>query len=91
MMAALGAAIYGAGRARVSNALLPITAKVPLGSIADEVVMLGAGYAAHKFFPNKHVRAVTKAGMLIEAARIGEAVVSGNIMGGGSSPSSGLF
>jgi hypothetical protein len=75
----LAAGLYGALRARTSNALSPITQKIPLGDVADEAGMFAANWAVGKFV--KAARPVTQAGMLIEAARIGEAVATGSIFG----------
>jgi len=79
---AVGAAAYGAVRERMSIALDPITQRVPMGQYADEAVMLTANYllASGKVpFVNKvpFVRQVAKAGLMIEAARLGEQLVRG--------------
>lgn len=72
-----GAALYGASRSYVSNRLAPITAKVPLGDLSDEAVMLGVSYLLWK----KKIPVLSKvdllskvgfAGVVIESARIGE-------------------
>lgn len=83
----LGAAIYGAGRAKMSNALAPLTNRIPLGGISDEVGMILAAEAAKKFIGNRipMVRQIATSGQYIEAARIGEAVISGQVGLGGSS------
>ena len=77
----LGSMAYGAVRSKVSTAVQPITANVPLGNISDEVVMLGLSFAAKKFIGNKvpFIKEVAKAGMAIEAARIGEAIAMGQL------------
>ncbi|MBR9702596.1 hypothetical protein GOV10_01040 [Candidatus Woesearchaeota archaeon] len=86
MTVAVPSAIYGALRSRVSNALTPITEKVPLGSIADELVMGGASYLLAK-----NAKGIAKkigmAGLTIESARLGEAVSDGSIGFGGMIPS----
>jgi len=74
----LGAGLYGAGREKVSNFLAPYTNKIPLGNITDEVVMGTLGYFAMKK-GSGIVRDVGKAAMTIEAARIGETLVSGSL------------
>lgn len=90
LMALGGAAIYGGVRAKMSQALSPLTSKIPLGEISDEVGMLGVNLAVGRFLGRKIpiLRSITKAGMLIEAARIGEAVAMGQVglggFGGGS-------
>lgn len=73
----LGGGLYGAGRAKISNALTPFTSKIPLGTIADEAVMFGLSYVLHSKVNNKIVKDITLAGMAVEAARIGEAVADG--------------
>lgn len=67
----VGAAVYGGLRARLSEAVQPLTDKIPAGEISDEVVMLGLGFLAKKALP-KQFRKVAEAGLTIEAARIGE-------------------
>lgn len=86
LMQGLGAAVYGASRAKVSNLLTPVTSKVPLGDVADEAVMLALSYLLAKGkipMLNKvpMLRQVGKAGFYIEAARLGEAAISGSIFG----------
>ena len=91
----LGAAVYGGLRARLSNMVSPLTAKIPLGNIADEVAMLGVGYGAKKLVGHKVplVKQIANAGMLIEAARIGEATATGQlgITNGASTSSGNIF
>jgi len=74
----LDAVIYGAARGYTSNLLAPITAKIPLGSIADEVVMLGANYLIAKNMSGM-IKDIAMKGLIIENARLGEAVVTGGI------------
>lgn len=90
MKIAIGAAIYGAVRQKASNALAPITAKVPLGSIADEVVLGGLSYLGAKKLKGI-AKDVCIAGMTIEAARIGEALISGAILSSSSTSSGNIF
>jgi hypothetical protein len=73
-----GAMAYGALREKASNALAPITAKIPLGNIADEAVLLGASYMLYKKTSGLP-KEIGKAGMIIESARIGEALISGGL------------
>ncbi len=73
--------IYGGLRAKVSDALTPITSKVPVGDVADELVMLGTSYLAWKK-GSGIIKKAGSAGMIIESARLGEAIASGSIMGG---------
>lgn len=81
---------YGAVREKLSDALSPVTAKVPMGNIADEVVLLGAAY-----FINKRnlmgLGKVAHAGMIIESARIGEALISGVAFNSGAVSASSEF
>lgn len=77
----LGAGLYGAVRARVSNYLQQYTNKIPLGNVSDEVGMLAVNYVAGKYIGRKLpiVRDMAKAGNMIEAARIGEAIATGSL------------
>lgn len=80
--------IYGAVREKASNMLTPITSKVPLGNVADEVVLGGIAYfVAKKFSSNKMIRDVARAALTVEAARLGEAVINGQVGLGGTSTS----
>lgn len=78
---ALGAIIYGAARQKTSQMVAPYTSKLPLGNISDEVGMLAITTLGKKFlFKGKGViRDALTAGQTIELARIGEAVVSGDL------------
>lgn len=87
----LPAAAYGAARERVSNFLLPVSSKIPLGSVADEAAMLAVSWFAAKKGSGMLAKA-GMAGMTIESARIGEAIASGeafNFFGAKKSESSG--
>ena len=75
--------IYGAARGRVSNYLAPYTAKIPLGSIADEVGMGILCYFVAKKTGAGMLRNVALKGLVIENARIGDAVASGAVGIGG--------
>lgn len=81
MSAMFGAALYGAARQYLSDKLAPLTSKIPLGGISDEVGLIGLAWLGKKFLGNRIpvVSSVAKAGMLIEAARIGEAVATGQL------------
>jgi len=87
MTAIGGAMIYGALREKASNALAPLTNKIPLGNIADEVVLGVASYFLAKKGSGL-VREIGKAGLVIESARIGEAIVNGQLSLGGASAAS---
>jgi len=83
---AIGAIAYGAIRQKMSNALIPITAKVPLGSVADEATMLISLILTKKFIGRSVplVSQICSAGQYIELSRIGEEIASGSINFGGS-------
>lgn len=85
----LPAAVYGAARERVSDALAPFTSKIPLGDITDEVVLGTACYYGAKKLKG-NMRNACIAGLIIESARIGEAAADGSIMGSGSTSVSGV-
>lgn len=86
----VGGGIYGGLRARLSNALAPITSKVPLGTISDEVGLFLVGWLAQRNIKNKIVRDVSMAAMTVEAARIGEAVAEGSVIGAASGSGAGM-
>lgn len=75
----VAAGLYGAGRQKFAEWITPVTARIPGGSMADEIALFGAALAAKKFVGNKvpYVKDIAEAGMLIEAAAIGEALASG--------------
>jgi len=79
---AVGAMAYGAIRERMSMALDPVTQRVPFGQYADEAVMITANYlvASGKVpFVNRvpMIKQIAKAGLMIEAARLGEQITRG--------------
>ena len=74
----VGAGLYGALREKVSNAIAPYTSKIPLGNVTDEVVMGTLGYFAMKKGTGLF-RDVGRAAMTIEAARLGETIVNGQL------------
>lgn len=82
---ALGALIYGGTRARVSNALRNqgITQKIPAGNLADEVAMGTVSWllANGKISKNKQLKAVGKAGLMLEMARVGETLAIEGVQG----------
>lgn len=85
----LGAVAYGAVRQYASNALTPLTSKIPLGTLSDEAVMGIASYLLYKKtkgLPSE----IGKAGLYIELARVGEAIVSGQVGLGNIFGSSGV-
>lgn len=92
MQVFVGGGMYGAVRRYLDGLVKPITARVPLGSIADEAALFGLGYLAHKNMRDKTIKQVAMAGMAVEAARIGEAISDGSAfaMSNGSSGGAGV-
>jgi hypothetical protein len=90
----VGAGLYGAVRESMSNALAPLTEKLPLGNLSDEAVMIGTLWAGKKFLGRKvpMVNDFANAGILIESARIGATLAAGQFQMGSASvgTSSGL-
>jgi len=84
------AAIYGAFRQKASDALSPLTNKIPLGNISDEVGLGIAAILAKKYFGKKvpMLGKVCDAALVIESARIGEAAITGQLGGMSASTSS---
>lgn len=74
------AIIYGALRAKVSNALSPIIGKIPLGNLADEVGMGAIDYLIAKNTKGM-LRNIAMKGLIIENARVGEAIIDGSFLG----------
>jgi len=67
----IGSMIYGAAREKISNMLVPVTSKIPLGDITDEATLGALSYFAAK--KGKGVlKDIGTAGLTIEAARVGE-------------------
>ena len=75
-----GAAIYGGVREKVSNLIAPLTAKIPLGTIADEVVLGTIHYFGAKKVSNPMLKSIFRAGLIVESARIGEAIADGTAL-----------
>lgn len=69
----LAAALYGAGRGFIAAKIEPLTSKIPLGSLSDNVGMIGVNWALNKYVGNKipMIKQATSAGLMIEAAMIG--------------------
>lgn len=72
----IGAMVYGAGREWLSDKLQPLTSKIPAGDFADEVGLGVLSYFVAKGsvpLVNKipYSRDIGKAGLAIEAARVG--------------------
>lgn len=83
----VGAGIYGALRERISDGIAPLTSKIPIGSIADEVVLLFAGSLVAKKTKGM-LSDVGRAAAVIEASRIGVALSDGSAFSRGMSSSS---
>jgi hypothetical protein len=88
MKLVIPAALYGAARGYISNAITPLTSKIPLGQYTDEVVLGLAGYVAAKK-GRGIVKQIGTSMLLIEAASLGKQAVGG--MGGSTSGSSTSF
>lgn len=74
----IGGMAYGATREKISNMLAPITAKLPMGNIADEVVLgVGAYFLAKN--TNGVMRDYARAALTVESARLGEALINGEL------------
>lgn len=91
----IGGAAYGAFRSKLSDALVPITSKIPLGSIADEATLFVLGYLAHRNVRDKTLRSIAMSAMAVEAALIGKAMADGTAFasssnGGATSSSFGV-
>ena len=83
----LGAAAYGAFREKISNALAPVTSKVPLGNISDEVVLGGLAIVLKRTIGKRMplINPILQGAIVIESARIGEAMINGQVgIGGGN-------
>jgi len=85
----LGAALYGAVRQKASDALIPITSKIPLGNISDEVLLGALAILGKKTLGRKMpmLNPVFQGAIVIESARIGEAIATGQLGLGMSSSS----
>ena len=84
---AISAMIYGAVRMKTSGMIAPYTSKIPLGNVSDEAGMLVVTTLGKKYLFKRAgtMRDALTAGQTIELARIGEAIISGqvgNILGG---------
>jgi hypothetical protein len=90
---ALPAMAYGAVREKISTAITPYTNKIPLGNISDEVGMGILAILAKRTIGKKapFVAKIADAALVIESARIGEAVIKGNVMNTTSSNNSDLW
>lgn len=74
--------IYGGGRAWASEKLAPLTARIPAGDYADEVLMGGLGYLLMKGkipYVKKipMAKEIGRAALIVEAARAGDGLRQG--------------
>ena len=76
------AGLYGGVRGMMSDYVAPFTRPFlgSVGNIADEVGLAAVHYAGYKFVKNSTAKQFFKAGLMVEAARIGEAVSSGSVL-----------
>lgn len=86
------AMLYGASREFISNKLAPISSKIPLGTLGDEIVMGGLCYVVAKKAGSGLLGNVARKGLVIENARVGEAIAQGglSLLTGQMSTSSGV-
>jgi len=77
--------VYGMLRSKTSTMLEPYTSKIPLGNISDEVGMFLVSHFAKKFVFKRAgiVREALTVGQGVELARIGDAIINGQISLGG--------
>ena len=73
------AGAYGAGRSYLATLMSPLSAKIPFGAIADEIVLMTTLGLTRKFVKNPMVNKICTVGMYIEAAQIGQAIASGQV------------
>lgn len=71
--------LYGAVRSKMSDLLAPLTSRIPLGVVADEV---GVGIFDYFVTTNTSglISDVAKKGLTIENARLGEAIADGSLI-----------
>ena len=72
------AMVYGGARGYLSNLLAPFVSKIPLGNVADEVAFGALNYFVAKN-TSGFIKNVALKGLVIENARLGEAVATGQI------------
>lgn len=85
---------YGAVREKISSSELmqSVSARVPIADIGDELVLGAVAYFGAKKLNNKMAKDFCRAALVVESARVGEAVLKGGLLGNtGSSSSSGEF
>lgn len=75
----LDAMLYGAVRQKASDAIAPVTSKIPLGGVADEVGMALLCWGVAKYAGKGMLGNVARKGLVIENARVGEAIAQGGL------------
>jgi len=73
------AAVYGAIRAPIAQALDPVLSKIPFGNMADELGLGIVSYFAAKKGKGM-IKKIGTVGLVVESARVGELVISGGLM-----------
>jgi len=81
----LSGAMYGVSRQYTSSLISPITNLLPMGNIADELVMIGVNHfvAKTRGVP-QFVKNAAQVGIAIEGAMLGQALASGSAFVSGS-------
>jgi len=72
---------YGAVRKYASDAIAPLTSKIPLGGFADEIGMGLLCWGISKYAKGGMLGNIARKGLVIENARIGETLVSSGLGG----------
>lgn len=70
---------YGAVRQYASDAIAPFTSKIPLGTLSDEIGMGLLCWGVSKYAGKGMLGSVARKGLVIENARVGEALVTGGL------------
>lgn len=70
--------LYGVGRGYVSNWVKSLPIPV-VGQVGDEVLLLGAAWAAKRFVPNAMVKRIASAAMNVESYNLGRMVAAGGL------------
>lgn len=68
---------YGALRGYASDAIAPLTAKIPFATVADEVGMGLLCWAVSKYAGKGMLGSIARKGLVIENARVGQTLSSG--------------
>lgn len=76
----IDAMAYGALREKISAMVAPLTAKIPAGKYADNLVMGGIAYLVAKK-TSGFLKNIASKGLVIENALVGSEVVKGGLLG----------